>query len=118
VLVDKQVGFALPREAKHAVIKVLNPSANGFTIAQLDGHRYLPVAERAKVERLLAGLARRRGLGTSAGRQWRSHMAILDACPGFEGYGKEKPDAQPPVIPTRLLIHFLFTMDSFGSKST
>ena len=51
----------------------------GFAVAQLDGDLHLAVAERTQVERFLAGLARRRCLGATAGRQWRSHICILDA---------------------------------------
>ncbi len=70
VLVDEEIGLALARQAQHGVVKVLDPAAHGFAVAQLDGDNHLAVAERAQVERFLAGFARRRRLGAAARRQW------------------------------------------------
>ena len=66
-------------QAQHGVVKVLDPSAHSFAVAQLDLDDHLAVAERAQIERLLAGFARRRQLGTATRGQWGGHIIILDA---------------------------------------
>ena len=68
MLVDKEIGLALPCKAHHSVVEVLDPSANDFTIAQLDRDQHLSLAEGAQIESLLSGFTRRRCLGTTAGR--------------------------------------------------
>ena len=66
VLVDEEVGVSLARKPQHGVVEVFDPAANGLSVPQLDLDNHLTVAERAQIERLLAGVARRRRLGTVA----------------------------------------------------
>ena len=79
MLVDEQVRLSLPCQAQHRVVEVLDPAAHSFSIAQFDGNDHLAIAERAQIECLLAGITRRRRLGTAARRERRGHDSILDA---------------------------------------
>src|SRR6185437_15269499 len=71
--------MAVAGETKHRVVEVLDPAADGFAIAKLDGDNHLTVAEGAQIKRFLAGFAGRWCLGAAAGTQWWSHNSILDA---------------------------------------
>jgi hypothetical protein len=79
ILVDEEVRVALASKAQHGVVKILNPTTDGFAITQFDGNDHLAIAERAQVERFLAGFAGRRGFGTASGSQRWRHDVILDA---------------------------------------
>jgi hypothetical protein len=60
MLVDKEVGMTVAGDTDHAVVKVLDPTLDGFSIAELYADADLTITERAKIQRLLPGVAWRR----------------------------------------------------------
>src|SRR3974390_111728 len=60
---DKEVGFAVTRQAHHSAVIVLNPAAQHFPAHQLDGHRRLLLAQSLEVSGLLMRVVGWRSLG-------------------------------------------------------
>jgi hypothetical protein len=78
MFVDEKVRLSLARQPQHGVVEVLNPATHGLPVAQLDLDDHLAIAQRTQIKCLLPGFAGRGCLGTAC-REWRSHVAILDA---------------------------------------
>ena len=77
MLVDEQIWLALARQADHAIVKVLDPAGDSLTIMQLHGDANLLFAEKAQIESLLTGFARRRRFLTPSGGVKRRHIDIV-----------------------------------------
>ena len=62
VLVNEEIRFAFASQPDHAIIEVLDPTADRLAVAQFDCNRNLLLAQKAQIEALLSGLAWRRTL--------------------------------------------------------
>jgi len=57
MFVNEEIGVAAARNSDHAVVEIFDPAVDRFTIPKLDLDADLPIAQRAKVKRLLSGIA-------------------------------------------------------------
>src|ERR1700731_4590117 len=81
MLVNEQVRVSAAGNANHAVVEILDPAVDDLAIAQLNGDADLAIAERAKIERFLTGIARRGRSGAAQMGKWRIHQLDCNGTP-------------------------------------